>query len=193
MTVSGESGMTCLRCGGDNDARRSFCRSCGLPFTTPEIKRPRATAPVLRRPPTRPAPRPKPEPVERVGYSGPEVMRLTGVTYRQLDYWDRTSLVSPSLEQANGSGTQRRYDDVDVRVVGVMKQLLDAGVSLQRIRLMDLYSLPADECVVMMIGEETRVVRTADEIIEGLRSGDAAQVVRVAALATRAEREAVNA
>ena len=31
------------------------------------------------------------------GFSGPTVCRLTGVTYRQLDYWARTDLVTPSI------------------------------------------------------------------------------------------------
>jgi DNA-binding transcriptional MerR regulator len=43
-----------------------------------------------------------------------EVCRLTGVTYRQLDYWVRRDLVRPVIE-ARGSGSHRRWspDDVD--------------------------------------------------------------------------------
>jgi len=48
------------------------------------------------------------------GFSGPTVCRLTGVTYRQLDYWARTNLVTPSITAANGSGSKRAYSYADV-------------------------------------------------------------------------------
>jgi len=34
---------------------------------------------------------------------------VTGVTYRQLDYWARTDLVTPSITPATGSGSKRAY------------------------------------------------------------------------------------
>lgn len=49
-----------------------------------------------------------------VGYRGPEACRLAGVTYRQLDWWARSFLVVPSIAEAHGSGTQRRYSALDV-------------------------------------------------------------------------------
>jgi DNA-binding transcriptional MerR regulator len=67
-------------------------------------------------------------------YSGPQVCRLVGITYRQLDYWARTGLLVPSLASATGSGSKRRYDYTDVLEVKVIKSLLDSGVSLQRAR-----------------------------------------------------------
>ena len=69
-----------------------------------------------------------------VGYSGPQVCRLVGITYRQLDYWARTGLLTPTLAPAKGSGSKRRYDYTDVLELKVIKSLLDAGVSLQRAR-----------------------------------------------------------
>lgn len=68
------------------------------------------------------------------GFSGPTVCRLTGVTYRQLDYWARTNLVTPSITPAQGSGSKRTYSYGDVLEVKVIKSLLDAGVSLSRAR-----------------------------------------------------------
>ncbi|MBU6495911.1 MAG: MerR family transcriptional regulator [Acidobacteria bacterium] len=72
------------------------------------------------------------EPVQ--GFSGPTVCRLTGVTYRQLDYWARTNLVTPSLQAAQGSGSKRTYSYRDLVEVKVIKSLLDNGVSLLRAR-----------------------------------------------------------
>lgn len=69
-----------------------------------------------------------------VGYRGPAVCKVTGVSYRQLDYWTTTGLVTPSVRSAEGSGSQRLYSFEDVLQLKVIKQLLDTGVSLQRIR-----------------------------------------------------------
>ncbi len=68
------------------------------------------------------------------GFSGPLVCRLTGVTYRQLDYWARTGLVTPSVTPATGSGSKRAYSYGDVLEVKVIKSLLDAGVALTKAR-----------------------------------------------------------
>jgi len=68
------------------------------------------------------------------GFRGPQVCTLVGITYRQLDYWARTGLLRPSIADARGSGTQRMYSYTDVLELKVIKQLLDAGISLQRAR-----------------------------------------------------------
>jgi DNA-binding transcriptional MerR regulator len=71
---------------------------------------------------------------ERRGFSSPDVSRVVGITYRQLDYWARTGLAAPSIRGAKGSGTQRVYSFEDVVRLRVIKRLLDAGVNLERIR-----------------------------------------------------------
>jgi len=71
---------------------------------------------------------------EAVGFRGPVACSAAGITYRQLDYWARTSLVEPTVRGATGSGTQRLYSFRDILVLKVVKRLLDAGVSLPNIR-----------------------------------------------------------
>ena len=68
------------------------------------------------------------------GYRGPQVCKIVGITYRQLDYWARTDLVRPSVMDANGSGTQRLYSYRDLVELKVIKQMLDAGIALQSAR-----------------------------------------------------------
>ena len=68
------------------------------------------------------------------GFRGPQVCKIVGITYRQLDYWARTELVRPSVMDANGSGTQRLYSYRDLVELKVIKQMLDAGISLQSAR-----------------------------------------------------------
>ncbi len=71
---------------------------------------------------------------EEIGYRGPQVCAIIGISYRQLDYWARTDLVRPSLADAHGSGTQRRYSYRDLVRLKVIKSLIDAGVKLQTAR-----------------------------------------------------------
>ena len=59
------------------------------------------------------------------GYRVPEVTRVVGITYRQLDYWARTGLVTPSIRDAEGSGSQRLYSFQDLATLRVIKKLLD--------------------------------------------------------------------
>ena len=81
------------------------------------------------------------------GFSGPTVCRLSGVTYRQLDYWARTGLVTPSITPASGSGSKRAYSYGDVLEVKVIKSLLNSGVSLARAR-------QAVECLRSSLGAD---------------------------------------
>jgi DNA-binding transcriptional MerR regulator len=109
------------------------------------------------------------------GFSGPKVCRLTGVTYRQLDYWARTDLVTPSITPATGSGSKRTYAYRDVLEVKVIKSLLDSGVSLARAR-------QAVECLrnnlsvdlsaaSLVIGEAGSVLADHDGLVDLLRGG----------------------
>ena len=68
------------------------------------------------------------------GFRGSQVCTLVGITYRQLDYWARTDLLRPSITDATGSGSQRRYSYGDVLELKVIKRLLDAGLKLQQAR-----------------------------------------------------------
>ena len=74
-------------------------------------------------------------PDELVGYRVPTACQIAGITYRQLDYWARTSLVVPSIRGAAGSGSQRLYSFKDILVLKIVKRLLDTGISLQNIRV----------------------------------------------------------
>jgi predicted RNase H-like HicB family nuclease/DNA-binding transcriptional MerR regulator len=70
----------------------------------------------------------------RSGFGSKVVLDLTGITYRQLDYWARTGLVRSSVRQAAGRGSRRVYSFEDLVAFRVVAQLLGAGVSLQAVR-----------------------------------------------------------
>lgn len=110
------------------------------------------------------------------GFSGPQVCRLTGVTYRQLDYWDRTGLVQPSLVAAKGSGSKRTYAYKDILEVKVIKSLLDAGLHLTRARqavqcLRDNLEVELGSAS-LVLGENGSVLTSTDgELVDLLRGG----------------------
>jgi DNA-binding transcriptional MerR regulator len=64
-------------------------------------------------------------------FTSTQVCNLTGITYRQLDHWGRTKQFEASLSPAHGSGSRRVYSKRDVMELNVVKQLLDAGMTLQ--------------------------------------------------------------
>lgn len=118
------------------------------------------------------------------GYRGPQVCKIVGITYRQLDHWDRTGLKSPSLEQAKGSGTQRLYSYQDVVELRIIKQLLDAGVTLQRARkAIDFLRESGDDLASasLVLGAAGSVLaRNDEELLDLLRGGQ--RVFNVVAL-----------
>jgi DNA-binding transcriptional MerR regulator len=110
------------------------------------------------------------------GYRGPQVCKIVGITYRQLDYWARTDLVRPSICDANGSGTQRLYSYRDLVELKVIKRMLDADISLQSARKAIEYlrtELGTDLASAHLVidGGNTVVVQTGDQIVDLLRNG----------------------
>jgi len=71
-----------------------------------------------------------PTPARRSFRTG-QAARILGVTHRQLQYWAETGLVAPS---ARTDGGHHRYTFEDLVALRAAKQLIDAGVSVQRIR-----------------------------------------------------------
>jgi DNA-binding transcriptional MerR regulator len=67
------------------------------------------------------------------GFSSPAAARLARISYRQLDYWDSQGLVRPSLRPANGHGSKREYSFEDLKLLVLVAQLRERGVSLKAI------------------------------------------------------------
>ena len=62
-------------------------------------------------------------------FTSREVMALTGITLRQLQWWDERRIVIPARE-----GHRRRYSAEDLAEVAVICELRRRGFSLQRVR-----------------------------------------------------------
>ncbi len=112
------------------------------------------------------------------GYRAPQVCKLVGITYRQLDYWARTSLLTPSIQAAQGSGSQRLYSFTDVVQLKVIKSLLDAGMSLKKIRqAMEILAeqlaseAPLTDVTLLSDGTTIYAAHSADQVVDIFQRG----------------------
>jgi DNA-binding transcriptional MerR regulator len=109
------------------------------------------------------------------GFSGTHAAKVVGITYRQLDYWARTDLIRPSLTDAAGSGSRRRYSYKDLLELRVIKTLLDAGIKLESVREVFEYlreHLDADIASAhLVINGNSVVLCQGDELIDVLARG----------------------
>ena len=113
---------------------------------------------------------------DEIGFRGPQVCKIVGISYRQLDYWARTDLVRPSVADARGSGTQRRYSYRDLVRLKVIKNLLDSGVKLQAARKAIEYvrgDLGDDWASASLVlnGTDSVLVRTGEDLVDVVRQG----------------------
>jgi DNA-binding transcriptional MerR regulator len=109
----------------------------------------------------------------RDGFRGPQVCAIVGITYRQLDYWARTDLLRPSLEERRGMGTQRLYSFEDVVHLAILKKLLDEGVSLQKAKqaIAALREHPLDDSSSLVLGARQTLIRQDADLVDLLHSG----------------------
>jgi DNA-binding transcriptional MerR regulator len=117
------------------------------------------------------------------GYRVPEVCRIVGITYRQLDYWARTGLVTPSIRDATGSGSQRVYSFRDLVTLKVVKNLLDTGVSLQRVRAaidhLRRMDRPPHGVTLMSDGRGIYEAHSPEAVVDLLRGGQGVFAIAV--------------
>jgi DNA-binding transcriptional MerR regulator len=60
--------------------------------------------------------------------------RIAGVSLRQIQYWDESGFIRPSVKLADGRGTKRLYSFSDLVRLRVVKNLSEHGLSLKKIR-----------------------------------------------------------
>jgi DNA-binding transcriptional MerR regulator len=110
-----------------------------------------------------------------MSYRGPQVCSIVGITYRQLDHWTRTDLISASVADAAGSGTQRLYSYNDLLELKVIKSMIDSGLDLRKVRKVIGYvreKLGDDVATAnLVITADSVLARTDGELIDLLRNG----------------------
>jgi DNA-binding transcriptional MerR regulator len=107
-------------------------------------------------------------------YQTRDVVAILGISRRQLQYWAQTDLVVPS---ATTQGGHRRYSFEDLVSLKAAKRLIDAGVSVQRIRksirslrrTLPTVARPLSELILVATGDLVLVFRedSAFEAVSG--------------------------
>ncbi len=107
-------------------------------------------------------------------YRTRDVIDILGISRRQLQYWAQTDLVAPSAKTPGG---HRRYSFADLVALKATVRLIDAGVSVQRIRTsiqtlrktLPEVERPLSELVLVATGDVVLVFRdgAAFEAISG--------------------------
>ena len=117
-----------------------------------------------------------------VSFRTSEVSHVTGASYNQLVYWDKTDLVRPSLKAASGRGSRRRYSVEDIFELKILMKLLDSSVSLQRIRssfrFIRAQSRSLSSFVVLTDGKTVYFYEDYDVLVDTLKKGQT--VLRIA-------------
>jgi len=93
-----------------------------------------------------------------------DVCEILGISRRQLQYWAQTDLVAPSSQTPGGHG---RYCFEDLVALKAAKRLIDAGVSVQKIRksiaelrrMLPSVRRPLAELVLVATGDVVLVFR----------------------------------
>lgn len=116
----------------------------------------------------------------RQGFGVAAVLRLTDISYRNLDYWARTGLVRASIRSAGGRGSRRLYAFEDLVALGVVRQLRAAGIPLQAIRRAVRYLQAHAEkplTTVALIADGKRVLVSAGDARSMIDAAAEGQVV----------------
>jgi len=111
-------------------------------------------------------------------FTSAETSKITGLSVRQLQYWDKTDLAHPSILRAKGQGSRRLYSQQDLFQLKIVKGILNGGISVQSIRrsLAFLRKLlngqhALDELVLVSDGHSIYVYRDNDTILDTLHEG----------------------
>jgi DNA-binding transcriptional MerR regulator len=109
-------------------------------------------------------------------FSAGEAARISGLNYRTLDHWARTKFIVPSVSEARGTGTERKYAFADLIALRVARELRLAGISTQALRSIVKYLKkqkglpnPLTEARLVVIGSDVHLVTSCDEITSLLR------------------------
>lgn len=133
------------------------------------------------------------------GYTGPEVCKITSISYRQLDHWTSTKLISASIRNIKGSGFHRIYSFNDIVLVKLVNKLRSAGISLQKIRiaLKNIAKIMGKNANITDVsvfsdGSTIYVLTENDQIVDLLKRGQAVFGISLGPVHTETEAEILS-
>ena len=112
-------------------------------------------------------------------FSTAEAAQLSNLTPRQLDHWARLGFLCPSIREASGYGSARRYSFSDVVKLRVASRLRASGVGLTRIRrcveamrrLDSTGQADLGQTRLLVIGDRVLWARSDQEVVDLLKEG----------------------
>jgi DNA-binding transcriptional MerR regulator len=109
-------------------------------------------------------------------FSTGEAVKITGVSFYNIDYWARTKFIPPSIAEAEGAGTERRYSFSDLLALRVARELREAGVSTRSLRRVVEFlrtkkglTRPLAECHLIVTGSDVLLATSREKIVSALR------------------------
>ncbi len=126
------------------------------------------------------------------------VSKVIGLSARQIDYWDKSHFIKPSIKEAAGHGSARLYSFEDLVRLKVAKTLIDKGISLQKIRKAITYlkknmpdiENPLSDLKFLTDGESVFILtKNSKEIIDTLKHGQLVFSVALGSIITELKGE----
>ncbi len=130
-------------------------------------------------------------------FTSDHAISLTGCTRSQLKYWRETGLVKPSIDEMEGGSRHgEMYSFRDLVELRTIKQMLDQGISLQKIRKTLNYlkenmglARPLSECKLVTDGSSIfKICANSGEIIDTLKKGQIAFFIAIDKIAEEVEK-----
>ena len=104
-------------------------------------------------------------------FSTGDAVRITGVSFRNIDYWARTRFIVPSIAEAKGTGTERKYSFSDLLALRVARELRQGGISTQALRRVVQFLKqktgqrnPLAECRLVVVGSDVQLVNGCQQL-----------------------------
>lgn len=128
---------------------------------------------------------------DAMNYNTAMVASVTGLTIRQISYWDSSHFIKPSISEAAGYGSARLYSFGDLVQLKVAKTLKDQGISVQKMRKAVSYlkkhmpdiKKPLADLKFLTDGTTIFVLtKNEREIIDTLKQGQAVLTVAVGSI-----------
>jgi len=124
-------------------------------------------------------------------FSSAEVSQITGISCRQLAYWDITGLLKPSVRPALGRGSRRLYSIRDLVELKVIIRLLNSSLSLQRVRnslqFIKVLPEPLEDVIILTDGNTIYLYKDKEIFLDTLNQGQTVLRIVVEDLITELE------
>lgn len=110
-------------------------------------------------------------------FNARQACEISGITRKQLIYWDRRGIVKPSVASASGRGSRRLYSYPDLLALKATADLRGGGMSLQKIRRCASYlrrhlpdmSRPLSFCKLVAYGETIILVKNKKALLDTVK------------------------